>query len=81
MNFIKNTLFFSKCKRQEHSIYVKVNFMYQCDQIMQWPDVWVNVILVFVGFLMDEIDNWIDRLSKADHSPKWVWAPSFQLKI
>ena len=44
--------------------------MYQLDWATGNPDIWPNIILfVSVKVFLDEINIWIDRLSKADCPP------------
>ena len=57
---------------------MKVNFMYQFDWAMGFPDIWSNISLsVSVKVFLDEINIWIYRLSKADCSHQEGGSHSF----
>lgn len=58
-----------------------VNFMYQLDWAMRYPDIWSNIILsVALRVFSDVINTGINRLRKADCPPWCEWASSKHLK-
>lgn len=60
-----------------------VKFMCQLDWAMGHPDSQSDIILgVLMKVLLNEMNIWIGRLSKADCLPHWMsWASSNKLKI
>ena len=57
-----------------------VNFICELDWAKGYPDIWLNTI-VDVSEVLDEINIWISRLSKADGPTHWGWDSSNWLKI
>ena len=67
---------FYKSSEFSYFLSTMVNFMYQFNEDMGFPDIWSNPDLsVSLRVLLDEFNTEIDRLNKADFHSKCRWTP------